>query len=520
MSIERESPEGVEPAIAGVLGWIALAFALPISLWLVAHGQSELKRQLIDSYYYFEAAKGFGETGLPTIGWPQGPVNKFFPGYPAALALWSAITRQAPHESWAGLNLLLIVLFALLVRRLYALWGFSPGLAGVGAALAVGNLILMRWAAVPYSELLCVTLVVGQAVIVFGGARFLPDWGRALALALLGAIAMATRIEACLFQPLLLVADRSHHRLYWGRPLRIAGGALLAATPLAAWVAWVAAQEGSLHYTHEAVSEFAFNTQWRAFITLVNTSVGYGQFSSVNFGVYLITKVMIWLFVAGLLFALRGGIGKRAFRAAWVLFGYWLIHGLWYYNSERYNVHVVPLIALVLLHAILWIVRPESPVMAHHTRRGAIAFWAIVFTVILAQSRSYYVIENHFFFINREGLSDEAYAKIAELLPTQGGVATDTGVGLAYWHRGGEVWQMRSFAGFYRGLIDEQTPPDVAGLLRQHGIVFLVLTKEIAKYPELEGLGEGEPLAVELGVALRPRFDVEGTLLYEVVGGR
>src|SRR5262245_36641653 len=80
-----------------------LLFASLASFITVLRGAANHRAYLVDSYYAFSGADGIRATGLPHIAWPQGPENKFFPGYAYALALVSFITGQKPVEAWRGL---------------------------------------------------------------------------------------------------------------------------------------------------------------------------------------------------------------------------------------------------------------------------------------------------------------------------------------------------------------------------------------------------------------------------------
>ncbi len=457
--------------------WLGLGFLLigmAGAVWTVARGQLGLERHMIDSYYYFDAARNIQQSGLPEITWPQGPENKFFPGYSYVLALASAVSGQAPHDAWRWLQLLLLVplgpLTALLLRGL----GLPASQALVAGGLAAGNVLILRWSAVAYSELLCLTALLGQGVLILRN----PESGRLarqIAFCALAGLAIATRVEALFFQPILGLLDWRRARLVTAGWIAPACWGIAGLGPLWLWALWASAREAAagLHYVTEGADEFSWVKYYQSLFTLVATNVRYYQFGGPDFFTHVGFRLLWYFFAAALIVAPRGVLGRQAFWAWVAVWAYWLGHSFWYFESERYNVLLVPLFALLLVRMMAWLALPGRPDGGASAGRHSLLFWALAAGVLALQLNGWFVIHVHNLSINNN-YSDVDYQTAAFFMdsPTPGGILTDQAADFAYWQER-PVWFGLDVGAFNVGLLRE--PGDLAGVVEEHDIAWIAL---------------------------------------------
>lgn len=470
---------------------VLFAASVAVAFAMVWRAQGLLARQLIDSYYYFEAANNFLRDGAPSIDWPQGPENKFFPGYPALLALWSLLCRSSPEACWGGLNLLLLPLAAAgsaaLLRRMNQPLEFAL----IGGAFVAANPTFQRWCALPYSEPAALALLLAQALVL--SRATLPAGGVA-AFALLGGLACACRVEALVLQPVLLLWDRAAHRHLWGRWPRLAVGAALGAAPLAIWVGWLMARGKWLHYAGEGAQYFEAAAWFLSVIHSMSTAAVIAEVGDHPATSYFLTKVLEYGFAFGLLLAPAGVLGREA-RAAWgILLGYWALHGFWYYATERYNMVVLPLIALLLVRAFAWYAGQLAP--ARPVLRSRV-FWALAAVPVAFSCAGFYLLRNNAARVN-ENIGEDEYRAAALMMESdEHAILSDMSADFAYFQQK-TAWSLEDTKGFFAGV--GRDADAVARFAAANDVGWVVLRKPAAEVPSVAGL------------RFDPRHDTQGRL--------
>jgi hypothetical protein len=218
--------------------------------------------------------------------------------------------------------------------------------------------------------------------------------------------------------------------------------------------------------------------------------------------------MLFWLaFMAMLFVAPRGFLGRRA-QVLWcVLLVYWLAHSLWYYASERYNVHVMPLVYFLMLQMFAKYAWPEAPAEAHRSRMAWL-YWALCLTVLVLQWNGGYIIREHTDTIN-QGLSDEAYRKLSAELPRGSVVLTDESLALAHLHDG-RVWFASDKKAFWTGMA-QNSEISTGDFLLQAQVQFVVLEQPLDNFPDLLQIRGNES-----GLRLEPILE-DKLLVYEVL---
>lgn len=437
---------GLLPAVA--ILWVV---AVAAGLAAIVGGQRALTTHLVDSYYYFEAARSILDHGTPTIGWEQGPENKYFPGYAAVLAVASFASGAAPEAVWGPLQLVLYLALALLAVALFRQWGCPPAMAIAASALMAGNVVLVRWCAVAMSDLLAVVCLVAQAVLL-GAPRavegdaprlaLLPRIARGArareavrlaAFVALAGVGVATRIEAAFFQPALLLFDRARARRLWMRPVALALWALVGLGPIVAWAAWLRRAGAPLHYVGEGAEFLSAVGVWHALATLMSTAVRlrHWAFDGPPLATFLALRLLDALWLAILVAAPTGALGPRARRCWLLLWSYWLAHALWYYQSERYNIFVVPLVAILLVDGTRWYVglwsrRADAPADAaphdddappSRPPRRHVPFALVLAAIVLVQTQARIAVDDHSKNINASAVPDATWKALADVAP-------------------------------------------------------------------------------------------------------
>lgn len=466
--------------------WVVLVAALAAALGNIVAGQGALERHMRDVYYYFEAADNVRRFGLPRIDWPQGPDDKFFPGYGVALGLWSAATGTDPWVAWRSLQVALVVVIAGLAVAFYRQLGLPGWRAVAVAALMASNPALQRWAAVPYSEPLCLALLLAGGVVAltpqWRGRALAGSWGGAAAIGVLGGLAAATRIEGLVLQaPLLLAAWHVGGLRAWPR---LALAAALIVAPLGAWLLAFAGNDALPHYVVEAGTFFNASATFNKFWTTIANSVRYFQLQTGQLWTHLGYWVAWHLYIMAIIVGLRGVLGPRPAAWTWTLLGYCLLHGLWHYESDRYVVVILPLVYAVLWAGAEWLVARATPGGPLAPRAAVLLAAAITFQVAV-HGASRFVIDDHVAAIN-SSRSDADHATIAAMLPEQALVLTDLGPELALWHDG-PTWFVPTDPLLWSGL-EDQGGPAYERLLADHAPgnrVAVVLEHPLEHYPAL-----------------------------------
>lgn len=309
-----------------------------------------------DSYYYFSMAEQMRQGQGPSVGWPQGPHNKYFPGYGAWRALFMprADTPAARMRGYAaGQTLLLALIWSAAFAFGRALWRDYARAAALGS-LTVCAPVVLKWAAMPMAEPLAAFLIAMAltcAAMLDRRASRSPRRRELLViLTLCGAAASITRIEGAFFVLALLSWLVWRRRLPWQR-----AASILAITwaPLALWQLWAAIAwgEGSF-YVAEGAGAFDARA---AMAMLLAQPLGAIKSPPAVPGMSLSGLALI---AAGLLFfaawfaAMRGYLGKRIAALGVILAAYWALHALWYYRSDRFNLVVMPLVMAILIEGM------------------------------------------------------------------------------------------------------------------------------------------------------------------------
>jgi hypothetical protein len=195
------------------------------------------------------------------------------------------------------------------------------------------------------------------------------------ALAVFGAAGVATRVEVLYVLGLVTLWLAFRRRIRW----RTGGGVLvLAVLPVLIWQAWLLLtfSEAS-SYIGEAANTFdsakwidgVFYQFWY-FIRIPAVISGH---VSVN----VILNLVVMLFMASLIVALRGYLGPISHFCAWLVLGYWLLHAFWYYETARYNTIVLPFGLIVFVEGAgrMWNLRRG---WLAHGGTGALVIFALI----------------------------------------------------------------------------------------------------------------------------------------------
>jgi len=342
--------------------WLAIAIPLlAMAATLYVFGacavivSREARVMPLDSYFYQSMAANIRDGKGPCVDWPQGPNNKYFPGF----AYWWALFL--PRHAHPDLAMRLYarahaVLLLLLMLALTALgrivWRDWP-VALTFAAIAGSAPIVLKWSVFPMSELMagvCTTACTaaalpllrkparGEPAVLRLAAAERSRGKRLVALACLiffGTVGLFTRIETAYVLGLLVLWLLKRKQIRW---TGAAGIFLAAALPLALWQLWIARTFHEANaYIAEGTRSFQFSSWFDRVLFQINYFI---HVPNVGGPVVFVNDFLMLpslLFVVLLVVALRGYLGPFSRFSAWLVLGYWLLHALWYYQSERYN---------------------------------------------------------------------------------------------------------------------------------------------------------------------------------------
>lgn len=327
----------------------------------------------LDSYFYQSMAANIQEWKGPRVDWPQGPNNKYFPGF----AYWWALflPRHAHPDlairSYALAQTVLLLLLMLALTSLGRIvWRDWP-VALAFAAIAGSAPVVLKWGAFPMTELMagvCTTACAAAALFLLrkparGGSALLPGatgercrGTRLVALACLtffGTVGLFTRLETAYVLGLLVLWLLRRKEIRW---TGAAGIFLAAALPLALWQLWITR---TFHEANAYIAEGTQSFQFSSWFNLVLFQ--YSHFirvPNVEGPVIVVNYFMVFpslLFMVLLVVSLRGYLGSVSGFSAWLVLGYWLLHALWYYRSERYNGIVLCFGFLFFMEGLGWL---------------------------------------------------------------------------------------------------------------------------------------------------------------------
>ncbi|MGC8840777.1 MAG: hypothetical protein ACP5QZ_04895 [Candidatus Sumerlaeaceae bacterium] len=336
-------PGGLLVAYAAV----ALAIALAALFTVPPH----YPKYPIDAYYYLEMARNVAQGKGPVVRFEQGVPLKFFPGYPLVLGVFSL--AAAPHAAWYALHALLIVaLFVLSIAATRAL-GFSRSVAWSTVTLVLTHPVFLKWATLPYSELLALTLGLALLLLTYR-ARSTPRSGTYLAAGLCGGYAMITRPTAAFYVALAVASLVLSRR----RPKVQALGSFLigaAALPLL-YVLWrLGRGEPPLPYWHEFLARPSDTSPGSRFLDALLSFIALRKVQGANSAIDWGLTIGNFLFFMAILLSLRGYLGPLARAAGTAVLVYLGAHSLWSYTSERFIMLVLPAGVLLLARLFEWL---------------------------------------------------------------------------------------------------------------------------------------------------------------------
>jgi len=395
-----------------LLGYILLQTLLFARLEMkLSH--NEIKVFPLDSYFYASYAVNILHGNGPQADWPAGPANKYFPGFsywwcmflsPNAEPL-TAVRNYVNCQS--AVIFFLIIILVLLGRLIWQDW-----ISGLGyAALATSSPLLIRWSAVPMAEPLaclmscgfaCCAMLAWRANPVVGQRKAIHYFIAIAGMILFGAAGFLTRVEvlyvilASLFFMVLL------RRLKWTIGAVIAGLSML---PVAIWQLWVTihfAQRNS--YAMEGIHNFSMERAANMFTFLAGYFVSIPNVRSYIFWIDFVMFFWTLFFYASLVVAARGYLSRPAFVSAWICIGYWVLHSLWYYQAERYNLIILPFGYLFLFDGLgRWYSWKNG-----WKARGASIFLLMICLLFVTYSRRHAdsTIEAHIVALNKQVLPD------------------------------------------------------------------------------------------------------------------
>lgn len=327
----------------------------------------------IDAYYYLEMARNFASGRGLSVRFEQGVPVKFFPGYPFLLGLFSFAAE--PHEMWQCVHAGLAG--ALLVGGLVAarMFGQSRAIAWATLALTFASPVFLKWATLPYSELLTVTLGVWLVVLLVLVIRQ-GHWLWALGAGLLAGWAAVTRPTGAFYAIAATVAIvRTRGEGRWRLvACFLASAALL---PLG-YLVWKYASSGhALPYWSEWLNRPSSDSPINR---LLDDLLAFVALRTVSAPHPLIDHALVvgnFVFFASLLLGCRGYVGRDAMVAGWLVLAFLLAHSLWRYSSERFIIPVLPAGMFALARFLEWFL-DRRRTRGSHPRPASLGFALLV----------------------------------------------------------------------------------------------------------------------------------------------
>ncbi|MFH0792821.1 MAG: hypothetical protein V2A74_02180 [bacterium] len=417
--------------------------------------------QLMDSYFYFSMARSLQDGEGPRVQWPQGPHTKFFPGYPILLALASTVSGLPPDLAYVWLNAALLLIVTLLLLALASsLVRLSPSARPMHLlwpSLVLANVVFIRWFVMPMAETAALACVLAQALFVRSLrrrllGRRLKAASRLLAflsLGILGGFGAITRAEVVFFLPILILVLRGPLNKNSAPPARTASWALLGLgyfIPFAGWLLWqrFALDQTGIYYIAEGRQNFAWSTVVSQFVYLLNLAVRIPNILSSNPLVNLFHILLQCLLVAALVLSLAGAWGRCWRHAALCLILYWIAHGFWYYESERFNLLVIPIVVALLWRGLFLLTAAHRKKQSPTPRAKVLLTLLLIPALAVQLSFGMLAIQNQFDAIARQATPRAELLELRESLirsatgrefPT---ILTDGGIELG-WHLRGRV---------------------------------------------------------------------------------
>lgn len=455
---------------------IAVALACG-SIFFEAHRYTSFP---VDAYYYMDMAQRLMRHGTLSVRFEQGVPVHFFPGYPILLG---ALSLGFPSNLWPDVQAILIIAIAVMFGRILVRGGMSLAASCASVALLASNPILLKWAAVPYSELAAIMWSLA-AITVFpiamDGSLRAGRW-RWFASGLFTGMAILTRPETA-----MLVVALPAFGIFFGRktqPSELAPAEfraprvpifplltylLLSFLPVGVYMMFnLLSKQPALAYAGELQNEApGFSRAFGMFMVQLNKLFHQPNVSHPNNAVNLVSILEQFVFEVTLLVALRGYAGRRTCFGAWMFLAYLAAHSLWYYSSERFNVLAIPLATALLVRGIEWLVT-RQPGITLARKGGTEIFGGLVLilcTVHFLMSRP--IIADHQFALEQNEGRPEQLAQIANEAP---GIAwTETGPPFAYVFKGRTYFDSDN-PYFYR-----RTVTDPGAYFKQNHVTWIV----------------------------------------------
>jgi len=428
---------------------------------------------------------------------------KFFPGYPVLLGVFSV--AAPPHMAWYALHALLLVALFWLTAKASQCAGAGPSVAWATVALVFAQPVFLKWATLPYAELL--TLTLGMAVVVLV-ARALrrPTAGAFVLAGLCAGYAAVTRPTAAFYAAAAAFAIAA-----LSPPRR-------RLTPLV----WFVAAAALLPVAYLAMRELAGGhalPYWSEFLQRPPDDVPLNRFmvGLVDFAVvrkvgagHLILDLALTctvnLFLMALVLALRGYLGRLYQWAMIVAVVFLAAHSQWGYTSERFILPVLPAGMLAVARLLEWLTNREHGADAA-PRRYRLAFsglagvWCLVWWLYMPA-----VIGNHISALHENTGRPRDLAQIANGDPN-GTAWIEIGPEFAYFYEGPTYFDKDEPFFYMKAAEDE-------GRLFQRLRVRWIVTRD----GPAQWLGR-HPRIAALGVALVKEADDGMWTLYRVRSG-
>lgn len=348
----------------------------------------------LDTYFYSAYAVNILRGEGPQSSWPTGPSNKYFPGYSYWWSLFlepqmSAVEATRHFVAPQMLTILMIMICLVILGRL--LWHDWPLALGF-AALTSCSPMLLKWLTVPMAEPfagLCVTACAASAVVAW---RHAPHWPQSsparysaglAGLSVFGALGFFTRMEVAYVIGCILLIMFVFKRVRWSWALLVVA---IMALPVAIWQMWLYRNFGQRSsYVAEGATEFNSFSYFQCLVFLIEFFPRVANVHSYLASIDLMMLIVSIIFFASLVTALRGYLGRLACLSAWICLGYWVLHALWYYQAERYNLIILPFGYIVFFEGLGRLYNWKNGWRA----RGALVFLVIFCLIFVPYYRAH-----------------------------------------------------------------------------------------------------------------------------------
>ncbi|GIX43665.1 MAG: hypothetical protein KatS3mg130_0073 [Candidatus Sumerlaea sp.] len=444
---------------------LACTLAL-LCVWLTPHRYPKFP---IDAYYYMEMARNVAAGRGPVVRFEQGVPNKFFVGYPLALAIPSLFAP--PHVVWQGLHsvylLLLLFLIPLAVRSL----GDSEEVAWTTCALTLGSSVFLKWASLPYAELQATLLCVGMVPALVWAMREPSRALRWLLAGIVAGLAILTRPTAAWWVLFAAIATLAYPRAlaFRSRMRQFVWFVVPALLLPGLYLSWrYAAGTHPLPYAAELIVRPSQESPITRFLGSLMQFYGLRQVDPpsalLNAGLVVL---QIFQFTSWLLGG-RGYLGKSAAVATGGVVGFLVLHSFWQYSSERFNLLALPPTAFLLARWLEWWCDSERTVDKTTAGRAG-AFLVLVSAICLTQwLYTPVVLEDHIRALRENTGRPRELAELANTNPRTAWI--EIGPEFAYYFQGRTIFD-RDEPFFYRRL------PEAEKLFAQREVAWVVTNK-------------------------------------------